>query len=97
MPFVEDNDLIEHVATDTSDEPLAGGILPRRSRRNLHFFDAPRADSRLKSRAVDRVAIPQEIAWCFIPGKGIDDLLCRPLCGGVLGDVEMHDAASLVG
>jgi hypothetical protein len=26
MPFVEDNDLIEHVATDTADEPLAIGM-----------------------------------------------------------------------
>jgi len=31
-----------------------------------------------------------------IPGTRFDDLLCGPLCCGVFGDVEVHDAAALV-
>jgi hypothetical protein len=39
MPVVEDDDMIEHLATETPDEPLAVRILPRTARGNLHFFD----------------------------------------------------------
>jgi hypothetical protein len=38
MPLVEDNDMIEHITTDTPDEPLAVGILPRAVGRNLDLF-----------------------------------------------------------
>ena len=38
MPVVEDDDMIEHLAPDTPDEPLAVGILPRAVGRNLDLF-----------------------------------------------------------
>src|SRR6266704_5840519 len=38
MPLVEDDDLIERIAPDTPDEPLAVGILPRTARGDLDFF-----------------------------------------------------------
>ena len=38
MPLVEDDDMIEHIAADTPDEPLAVGILPRTARGDLDFF-----------------------------------------------------------
>jgi hypothetical protein len=40
MPVVEDDDMSEHIATDTPDESLAVEILPRTARGNLDFFDA---------------------------------------------------------
>ncbi len=39
MPVVEDDDMIEHIATDTPDESLTVGILPRTVRGDLDFFD----------------------------------------------------------
>jgi hypothetical protein len=39
MPVVEDDDMIEHIAPDTPDEPLAVGILPRAVGRNLDLLD----------------------------------------------------------
>jgi hypothetical protein len=39
MLAVEDNDMIEHIAPDTPDEPLAVGMLPRAMGRNLDLFD----------------------------------------------------------
>src|SRR5215475_6555963 len=53
MPLVEHDDMIETLAPDTPNEPLAVRILPRRSGRNLHFFDTHVADSLLKELAVD--------------------------------------------
>jgi hypothetical protein len=75
MSVVEDDDLIEHLATDTPDEPLAVGILPGTARGDLHFFDAHVLDALLEHYTVDRVPIPEEIARRSIPGKRIDDLL----------------------
>ena len=40
MSLVEDDDMIEHLAADTPDEPLAVGILPRAVGRNLDLFYA---------------------------------------------------------
>ena len=38
MPLVEDDDMIEHIAPETPDKPLAVGILPRAVGRNLDLF-----------------------------------------------------------
>jgi len=38
MPLVEDDDMIEHIAPETPDKPLAVGMLPRAVGRNLDLF-----------------------------------------------------------
>src|SRR5215831_3713778 len=55
MPFVEDDDLIEHLAPDTPDEPLAGGILPGTARGSFDFFDAHGLEALLERPNGDRV------------------------------------------
>ena len=50
-----------------------------------------------KGHPVNAIAIAQEISWHLLPGKCFDDLLRRPLCCGVLRDVEVHHTAALVG
>jgi hypothetical protein len=54
-------------------------------------------DTLLKARAVDAIAIAQEIPWSLVPGKGFDHLLRRPLGGRMLGDVEVYDTPPLMG
>src|SRR5215510_850198 len=87
--------MIEYVTADTADDPLTVGILPWTAGRNFHFFNAYVLDALLKMLTVDRVAVSQEVTWGCLPGKRLDDLLCGPLCCGMLSDVEMHDAAAL--
>jgi hypothetical protein len=58
MLLVEDDDMIEHLAPDTPDEPLAVGILPRTARGDLNFFDAYVLDALLERYTVNRVPIP---------------------------------------
>ena len=96
MSVVEDDDMIEHVATETPDEPLAVGILPGTARGDLDFFDADVLDAALERHTVDRVPIPEEIARRGLPGKRLDDLLGGPLRRGVFSDVEMHNATTLM-
>ncbi len=58
MLLVEDDDLIEHLATDTPDESLAVGMLPGAARGALHFFEAHVLDALLEGHTGDRIPIP---------------------------------------
>jgi hypothetical protein len=96
MLLVEHDDIVQTLATDTADDPLAVGILPWTAWRNLHLVNTHVADALVKIRAVDRVSIPQEIPRRFIPGKRVDNLLGGSLRGGMLGHIDMDNAAALV-
>lgn len=58
MPVIEDDDMIEHLATDTPDESLAVGIVPRTVRGDLDLFDIQVLDPLLEQATVDRVPVP---------------------------------------
>jgi hypothetical protein len=45
---------------------------------------------------VDAVAVAEEIRWRRLVREGVDELLGRPGGGGMLGDVEVDDAAAVV-
>jgi hypothetical protein len=51
------------------------------------------ADPSPKVRTIDAIAIPEQIPWRFVPREGLDHLLRCPRGTGMLGDVEMDDAA----
>jgi hypothetical protein len=96
MPYVEDDDMIEHVATDTPDEPLAVGILPGTARRNCDLFKAHVLDALVKGRTVDRVAISQQVTRRGVPGQGFDDLLGGPLRRWMFRHMNMHETTALM-
>jgi hypothetical protein len=79
MSVVEDDDVIEHLATHTPDEPFAVGILPGTARGDLDLFNAHILDAVLEGHTVDRVPIPEEIARRGLPGKRLNDLVGGPL------------------
>ena len=96
MPFVEHDDVIEGLSPNAAHDSLHIRILPGTARCNLRLFDAHMAHSLLKLGVVDRVPIPQQIARRCIPCKRLDDLLGRPLCRGVVSDIEVHKRTTLV-
>jgi len=96
MLLVEDDDMIEHIAADTPDGPLAVGILPRTARGDLHFFDTDVLDAVLERHTVNGVPIPQEIARRGIPGKRLNDLLSGPLRRGMFRNIDMHNATAFM-
>ena len=53
-------------------------IPPRRSRRNRLIADAHGPQSPPDNATVDAVAITDQIAWRFVPGKCFDNLLRNP-------------------
>src|SRR4029453_13853241 len=96
MSLVGEDDMIEHLAADTPDEPLAVGILPGTARGDLDFFAPYILHAVLERRTVNGVPIPEERARRGIPGKRLNDLLTGPLRRRVFGDVQMHDTSALV-
>ena len=50
-----------------------------------------------KLLAVDLVTVAQEIGRCGVVREGVHDLLGQPSGAGMLGDIEVEDAAAVVG
>jgi hypothetical protein len=47
--------------------------------------------------AVNRITIPQQVAWELAERKGVPQLLASPLSGWVAGHVEVEDATTIMG
>ncbi len=94
MTFVQDDDVIEALAAYGADQAFDIGILPGRAWGGEHLFDTEAVHAATEPSIVDLVAGAQEIPRGVVPGKGLDDLLCRPLSRGVFGDVEVDDPAA---
>src|SRR6266498_2416530 len=91
MPFAENENVIQTLAPDRSDEALGEGILPGAVRRREDFVDPHALHSVPKLLAVDLVTVPQEIGGRGVVRERVHDLLSGPGSGGMLGDVEVDD------
>jgi hypothetical protein len=97
VPLTEDEHMIQPPAPDRTDKALGKRILPGAVRRREDFVDARALYSVAKLLAVDLVAVTQEIGRRGVVPKSVNDLLGGPMSGGVLGHVEVDDAATMVG
>ena len=91
MLLVQDDHMIQALTPDTSNQPLDVGVLPWTRGYDDDFFDPYMLDALPKGRAVDVVAVTQEIPWCLVPGKRFDHLLRRLLRSGMLCHVDVDD------
>src|ERR1019366_8623211 len=78
MFLTQDNDVVQTLAPDRSDQPLGKAILPRGSWcsglvSNTHGTQSARDDS-----AVDLIPISDHKARSVIPRKSLGDLTCNP-------------------
>ena len=96
MSFAQDQNVAQTLAADGTDEPFREGVLPGAVRSGEDFTDPHALHASLKYVAVDAVPIAEEIWRCAIIGESLHDLLGGPVGGGVLGHVEVDDAATMV-
>src|SRR6266511_1718049 len=96
VPFVQDDDVMEHLTAHTANQSLDIWILPRTPWCDQYFFNAHMLEPLPKEGAIDTVAIAQQIPRHCVPRKCLDHLLRRPLGGGMLGDVNVYDTSSFV-
>src|SRR5438093_11341372 len=94
--FIEDDHMIEKLATNRSHVAFRGPILPGAlERRSLRMDSKPRRGASDVSRE-DRVVVEDEIAMHRVIGEGLSQLLDHPLRRRMARHVEMEDAPSSV-
>src|SRR6267142_4607989 len=95
MRLAEDNDVVQALAPDRSDQSLGNAILPRRGWCNWLISDAHGAKSACDNGAVDPIAVSDHIARGPIPGKCLGDLACNPLRCRVGCDVDPYEISAM--
>jgi len=69
MPLAPDDDMIHTLAPDWSDQPFGKTVLPRRCWCDGFIAYAHSANSAYGDVAIDTILIPDEVAWCLVPGE----------------------------
>lgn len=69
--LAQDNDVVQTLAPDRSDQPFGKAILPRWSWCSGLVPDAHGAQSAGDDRAIDLIPIADEIFWSIISRKGL--------------------------
>src|ERR1700737_653714 len=95
MFLAQDNDVVQTLAPDRSDQPFGQGGLPRRGRCNLLISDTHGTQSARDDSAVDSIPISDQIARSAIPRKRRGDLTCNPLRRRVGCDADPDEISSI--
>src|SRR5262249_7603899 len=94
--FTQDNHMVQTFTANRTDDAFDVSSLPRTSRSAEHFFDIHYRELVAELLAIDSISISQQISRCGIKRKGFEHLLRRPFRRRMSGDVEVHDASSIV-
>ena len=97
MVFADNDDMIQALASDRTDQALGERVLPGAVRRREDFLYAHALHPVPKVLAVDPVTVAQEIGGRGVIRERFYHLLGGPVSGGMLGHVEVDDAAAMVG
>jgi hypothetical protein len=86
--LAKDDEMIEALAPDRSDQPFRKAILPRCSRRYRLVPNAHGTNTALGDVAIDVIIIAEEVTWRPIPGERFSELTCDPFCGRIMCHVN---------
>ena len=96
MPLSEYDHVIEALSANAPNQPFRKRILPWTSRRCEHLFDSHSLNPVSEMATVDSVTVPYQISRHSIFWERFDDLLRRPFCSGMLSNIEMQHAATIM-
>src|SRR5260370_40069433 len=89
--------MIAALASNGTNHPLYICSLPWRSQRGQHFLDAQVSHLFSEVQAEDCIAVTKQVTRELVKGKGLPQLLPRPLGGRVSGYIEVKNATSIMG
>lgn len=69
VALVEDDEVIQTLATYRTDDPLDVRVLPRWSWRDYDLYDPHRPSALAEARALRRVTVSYQVAGSGIPGE----------------------------
>jgi hypothetical protein len=67
VSLTQDDEVIETLSPDRSDQPFCKAILPRWGRRNRLVPDAHGTNAALGNLTVDAIVVSDQIAWLSLP------------------------------
>jgi hypothetical protein len=96
MTLAQNDDVIQTLAAQESDQSLCERILPRARRRRNNLGHAHARDAAPELVAIDGIAISDEPARRGVVRKGVNDLLRRPCGCWMFSDRQVDDSAPVV-
>src|ERR1700694_504560 len=95
MHLAQDNDVVQTLTPDRSNQPFGKTILPGRGRCGRLVSDAHGAQSARDDAAIDPVAIADEVVRSLIPRKRLRYLTCNPFCRRICCDVDPDEVSAV--
>src|SRR5262245_25129248 len=96
MVVIEDDHIIQKLATNASNHPLHVAILPRTPWCNANLLDSHSLHSGSEGFTVDSVTVSNHKPRSPVFRKCFNDLLCSPNRRRMFRDVEVDDATAIV-
>src|SRR6202158_2326626 len=95
MSLTRDNDVVQALAPDRSDEPFGKAILPGRGRCNRFVPNAHGSQSACDDGTINPIAITDHVTRSTVPRKSLGDLACDPLRRRVGWDVDPDEISAI--
>src|SRR5580700_10451688 len=93
MFVIENDHVVEALATYAANESLGIWILPGASRSREHFFDAHSFNTVAEVATVNSVSITDQIAWRTVFRKCFNHLLRSPSSSRMVSDIKVNHSA----
>src|ERR1700745_1269748 len=94
MRLAQNDDVIQTLTPDRSDQPFGNAVRPRRDWCGSLVPDAHGAQSARDNTAIDSVPIADEIVRSLIPRKRLGYLTCNPFCRRSCCDVDPDELSA---
>src|ERR1700676_2223072 len=95
MCLAEDNDVVQALAPDRSDQPFGKAVLPGRGWRGRLVPDVHGAQSACDDAAIDPIPIADEVTRSLIPRKCLRYLTCNPFGRRICCDVDPDQVSAV--
>src|ERR1700722_19642949 len=95
MHLAQDNDVVQTLPPDRSDQPFGKAVLPGGGRCNRLVPNAHGTQSACDDGAVDPIAVSDHVTRSHVPRKSLGDLTCNPLRRRVGCDVNPNEISTI--
>src|ERR1700675_3556118 len=94
MGLAQDNDVVQALTPNRSDQPFGKAILPGRGWCGRLVPDAHGTQSARDNTAIDPIPIADEVVRSLIPRKCLRYLTCNPFCRRICCDVDPEEVSA---
>src|SRR6202048_749332 len=94
MCLAQNDDVVQTLAPDRSDQPFGKAVLPGRGRCNRFVPDAHGTQSASDDRTVDAITVPDHVARSLVPGECLRDLTRDPFGVWMCRDVDPDELSA---